>query len=168
MLTSNFTFLIPAPFINIILFGNHDGFVRFEVVRAVTTKHVLWDVTPCGSGKNRRFGGTYRHHQHCGKKHWARINVSIDWQLKHTATMLKVQLLVFAYVVPCSLIICTLMMEVILSSETSLLTRARRCHFNEDGILHSRRRVNLQKQSPSPLVRRRTIPTERPPLVDEI
>jgi hypothetical protein len=25
---------------------------------------VLWDVTPCGSGKNRRFGGTYRlHHQ---------------------------------------------------------------------------------------------------------
>jgi hypothetical protein len=25
---------------------------------------VFWDVTPCGSCKNRRFGGTYRlHHQ---------------------------------------------------------------------------------------------------------
>jgi hypothetical protein len=31
--------------------------VRFEVLTAVTVKNaVLWDVTPCGSGKNRRFG----------------------------------------------------------------------------------------------------------------
>jgi hypothetical protein len=34
--------------------------VRFEVFTAVTTKNgVFWDVTPCGSCKNRRFGGTY-------------------------------------------------------------------------------------------------------------
>jgi hypothetical protein len=33
--------------------------VRFEVFTAVTMKNdVLWDVTPCGSCKNRRFGGT--------------------------------------------------------------------------------------------------------------
>jgi hypothetical protein len=33
--------------------------VRFEVFTAVTTKNgVFWDVTPCGSCKNRRFGGT--------------------------------------------------------------------------------------------------------------
>jgi hypothetical protein len=33
--------------------------VRFEVFTAVTmTNSVLWDVTPCGSCKNRRFGGT--------------------------------------------------------------------------------------------------------------
>jgi hypothetical protein len=33
--------------------------VRFEVFAAVTMKNgVLWDVTPCGSCKNRRFGGT--------------------------------------------------------------------------------------------------------------
>jgi hypothetical protein len=32
--------------------------VRFEVFTAVTMKSVLWDVTPCGSFKNRRFGGT--------------------------------------------------------------------------------------------------------------
>jgi recombination DNA repair RAD52 pathway protein len=33
--------------------------VRFEVFTAVTMKNgVFWDVTPCGSCKNRRFGGT--------------------------------------------------------------------------------------------------------------
>jgi hypothetical protein len=33
--------------------------VRFEVFTAVTMKNgVLWDVTSCGSCKNRRFGGT--------------------------------------------------------------------------------------------------------------
>jgi hypothetical protein len=33
--------------------------VRFEVFTAVSMKNcVFWDVTPCGSCKNRRFGGT--------------------------------------------------------------------------------------------------------------
>jgi hypothetical protein len=33
--------------------------VRFEVFTPVTMKNcVFWDVTPCGSCKNRRFGGT--------------------------------------------------------------------------------------------------------------
>jgi hypothetical protein len=37
------------------------GFVRFEVFTAVTRKNgVFWVVTPCGSCKNRRFGGTWR------------------------------------------------------------------------------------------------------------
>jgi hypothetical protein len=32
---------------------------RFEVFTAVTMKNaVFWDVTPCGSCKNRRFEGT--------------------------------------------------------------------------------------------------------------
>jgi hypothetical protein len=32
---------------------------RFEVFTAVTVKNgVFWDVTPCGSCKNRHFGGT--------------------------------------------------------------------------------------------------------------
>jgi hypothetical protein len=32
---------------------------RFEVFTVVTMKNgVFWDVTPCGSCKNRRFGGT--------------------------------------------------------------------------------------------------------------
>jgi hypothetical protein len=33
--------------------------VRLEVFTAVTMKNgVFWDVTPCGSCTNRRFGGT--------------------------------------------------------------------------------------------------------------
>jgi hypothetical protein len=35
------------------------NFERFEVFTAVTMKNgVFWGVTPCGSCKNRRFGGT--------------------------------------------------------------------------------------------------------------
>jgi hypothetical protein len=35
------------------------GSVRFEISTAVTMKNgVFWDVTPCGSCKNRRVGGT--------------------------------------------------------------------------------------------------------------
>jgi hypothetical protein len=38
---------------------NKKCIVRFEVFTAVTMKNgVFWDVTPCGSCKNRRFGGT--------------------------------------------------------------------------------------------------------------
>jgi hypothetical protein len=34
-------------------------YVRFEVLTAVTMKNAFfWDVTPCGSCKNRRFGVT--------------------------------------------------------------------------------------------------------------
>jgi hypothetical protein len=38
-------------------------YVRFEVLTAVTRKNaVFWDVAPCISCVNRRFGGTYRLH----------------------------------------------------------------------------------------------------------
>jgi hypothetical protein len=34
-------------------------YIRFEVFTAVTMKNgVFWDVMPCGSCKNRCFGGT--------------------------------------------------------------------------------------------------------------
>jgi hypothetical protein len=34
-------------------------YIRFEVFMAVTMKNsVFWDVIPCGSCKNQRFGGT--------------------------------------------------------------------------------------------------------------
>jgi hypothetical protein len=36
-------------------------YVRIEVFTAVTMKNAIsWEVTPCGSCKNRRFGGTPR------------------------------------------------------------------------------------------------------------
>jgi hypothetical protein len=37
--------------------------VKFEVFTAMIMKNIVfWDVARCGSGVNRRFGGTYRLH----------------------------------------------------------------------------------------------------------
>jgi hypothetical protein len=69
----------------------------------------------CGSCKNRRFGRTYHPHQH--------LLVTANFFLR-------------------SLTLCTLMMEKIRISETSVLTRAIRHHIAEDGIPHSHHRKN--------------------------
>jgi hypothetical protein len=53
------------------------GYVRFEVFTAVTMKNVVfWVVTPSGSCKNRRYGGTYRPHHQGAKNPRARNSVS--------------------------------------------------------------------------------------------
>jgi hypothetical protein len=86
---------------------------------------VSWDITPCGACKNRRFGGMYlRHHQS------ERIS-ELGTMLAVTSnrSTLRKKSLTTANVVPRSLILSTLMMEPIGSSETSVLTRATGCHI---------------------------------------
>jgi hypothetical protein len=90
---------------------------------AVTMKNVVfWDVTLCGSSKNQRCRGTYRFH-HQG------------------ARIVKV---------PSSQTLVPLMMEVICSSESSVLTRTTRRNSPEDDILHSHRRENLKPDNNPP------------------
>jgi hypothetical protein len=50
--------------------------VRFEVFMSVTMENVFWDVTPCGSCKNRRFGGTKHLHHQGDTNMWTKINVN--------------------------------------------------------------------------------------------
>jgi hypothetical protein len=81
----------------------------------VTVKNaVFWDVTPCDSCKNRCFGEVYGLHHQSGKYQRARNNFSSNYHL---------------------LILSTLFMKAIRSSETSVLTRHTRRHIQEDDIL---------------------------------
>jgi hypothetical protein len=99
--------------------------MRFEAFTAVTMKNaVLWDVSPRGSYKNRRFGGTHRLHHHGDKSRRARNNVNS-----------VLRFLVTVNIVPNSPILVSLMMEAIRSSETSVLTRSIRPNTPVEGIL---------------------------------
>jgi hypothetical protein len=93
---------------------------------------VFWDVAPCGSCKNRRFGLTYRLH-HQGDNRWA-------------AARSLLRFLVTANVVHSSPILITLMIETIHSSETPGLTRTTRRNIPEDGIFHIHHRENLKSK----------------------
>jgi hypothetical protein len=55
------SFILRTIFSSLLLSHELKVDLRFEVFTAVTIKNVVfWDVTPCGSCKNRRFGGTWR------------------------------------------------------------------------------------------------------------
>jgi hypothetical protein len=106
-----------------------DGYNYRHIGRLWTTgflkNGVFWVVTPCGSCKNRRFGGTWRLLHQGNKNQWTRNNTSRKQQPTYSGKRYQV----------------FLMKEAPGSSETLVLTRAKRL---EDTILHSHRRENLK------------------------
>jgi hypothetical protein len=74
-------------------------------------KAVFWDMAPCRSGVNRRFGGTYRLHLHGSLLFTSLTDASpADFHIFPS----------------------TLKMEAIRSSETSVNITSTRCHIPED------------------------------------
>jgi hypothetical protein len=99
------------------------------VMYVLFKKVVFWDVAPCRSCVNRRFGGAYRLHLQ-GRK------------IGERGTSCRLQPPADAGTSPADFF--TLKMEAIRSSETSVHTRSTRRHVPEDGIVHSHRRENLR------------------------
>jgi hypothetical protein len=103
----------------------------FQLNNIAENNPVFWDVTSCGSFKNRRFRGLYCL-RHQGDKNRRAIKVSSNYQSSHIVCLRCVlRLLATANVVPSSPIHISVMMEAIRSSETRVTKNATRRHIPE-------------------------------------
>jgi hypothetical protein len=112
--TSQKTYYVSATGPSRLILCKNRGFNGGDYENAV-----FWDITPCGSCKNRRFGGTYR----------------LIIRVTRIGKGCGLQLLVSDNVVPSLPIHVSRMMETIYSSETLVLTIYTRHNIPEDGIL---------------------------------
>jgi hypothetical protein len=71
-------------------------------------------------------------------------NIRVNRIRELGTTLAVTSYVVTVNVVPSSLVLDTLMMQAIRSSETSVLTRAIRRHIPEDGMFHSHRRETFK------------------------
>jgi hypothetical protein len=99
-------------------------------LRKAMKNDVFWDMAPCTSCVNRRFGGTYRLHLQGRKIPERGSRVSRWLQTAHAGSSLTD--------------FSTLKLKASRSSETSVHTRSTRRQIPENGILHSHRRENLK------------------------
>jgi hypothetical protein len=104
--------------------------LRFEVFTAVTMINaIFWDVTPCGSCKNRHFRGCITSITRVTRI--SKLETTFAVVYHHSVF----QLLLTTNVVPSSPILVTLMTEAMHSSEMLVLTSATRHDIPDDGIL---------------------------------
>jgi hypothetical protein len=88
---------------------------------AVTMKNVVFrDITPCGSSKNRRFGGTYRLHHQVDKSRWTRKMLAATSN-RSMLRRSKKYFFVATNVVPSSPTLVNLFMEALISSKSRFI-----------------------------------------------